>query len=205
MFLTYLEASRHWTVVRDVAEVDGVEVLDREDLAALISREEFGSVARRLFALNARYNIGRVVRNFNDPMLALLPLNQAHRSRFRFSVEEVDRSQPGLVLATLRFRERDRPTLVRGLNGGPVYASGEIVMDAATGVVRRTRLAMTYDNVDAELTTDFMLEPRLGLWVPAVFAERYSAAKSGRKELTMCESRYTNYRRFEARGRILER
>jgi hypothetical protein len=204
IFLTYLAAEEHWTTVRDVAEVDGVAVADREDLASLIVREDVRSLARRLFAANARYNIGHVVRNFNDPLLALLPFSRAHRSRFRFDVAAVDRSRPGLVLATLRFRERDRPTLVRRTNGSPVYSSGEITMDASTGVIRRTRLVVDDDDVEAELSTEFVPEDRLGLWVPSLFVERYRASRGGRADLTTCESRYTNYRRFEAKGRLLE-
>ena len=103
IFITFLDRHRHWITVRDVAEVDGVRVVDRVDLPALLSREDANTVARRLFALNARYNIGGVIRNFNDPMIALLPLNEAHRSRFAFDVEKTERREAGVVLATLVF------------------------------------------------------------------------------------------------------
>ena len=145
IFLTFLPGRRQWTIVRDVAEVDGVPIVDREDLQAILGREDPDAVARRLFALNARYNIGGVVRNFNDPMIALLPLSEAHRSRFAFDVVDTDRSEPGVLLATLSFRERERPTLVRPPSGGAAYARGAITMDAATGIIRRTRLTVRYD------------------------------------------------------------
>jgi hypothetical protein len=202
LFITYLGARRHWTAVRDVAEIDGVAVADREDLARLIESADLDDVARRLFALNARYNLGSVVRNFNDPMLALLPLNDAHRARFRFSVGSPGDNEPGVGLVTVRFRERDRPTLVRGLGGGPAYAEGDITVEPATGVVRRTRIAVSYDDIDAELVTDFRHEARLGLWVPSTLVERYVTDRGGRQETTTVESSYTNYRRFEVRSRL---
>ena len=202
IFLTFLVGRGHWTTVRDVAEVDGVPVAGREDLRALLIREDPDTVARRLFALNARYNIGGVIRNFNDPMLALLPLSEAHRSRFAFEVGDTDRSEAGVVLATLSFRERERPTLVRPASGGAAYARGAITMDAATGVIRHTRLTVRYDKIEAELVTAFTLDDRLGLWVPSTFSERYAASADGFDDLITSESTYTNYRRFETRGRI---
>jgi hypothetical protein len=101
-----------------------------------------------VFALNARYNIGPVVRNFNDPMLALLPLHEARRRRFSFSQRPApsETSSDGAVLLT--FEERDRPTIVRDTGGRPVFARGDLLVQPATGVVSRTRIAFTHDGVD---------------------------------------------------------
>jgi hypothetical protein len=203
IFITFLEGRRHWTTVRDVAEVDGVPVRNRVDLPDLLSREDPDTVARRLFALNARYNIGGVIRNFNDPMLALLSLSDAHRSRFSFDVERTDRRHPGAVLATLAFRERERPTLVRPESGGATFARGTLTIDAATGTVHHARFTVKYDAIEAELVTEFTREDRLGLWVPSTFSERYTADADGLMDEITAISTYTNYRRFEARGRVL--
>jgi hypothetical protein len=201
VFITFLDGRRHWTIVRDVAEVDGLPAADRVDLTSIIGREDADTLARRLFALNARYNIGRVLRNFNDPMLALLALNHTHRPRFAFDLGRVDRRDPSQPLATLRFRERERPTLVRSTTGASVYARGEITLEAATGIVRRTSVTFDADDIEAELTTHFEREDRLGLWVPAIFTERYTSTRD-RREVTTVESRYTNYRRFEVKARV---
>lgn len=203
IFITFLEGRRHWTTVRDVAEVDGVAVLNRENLPDLLSREDPDLVARRLFALSARYNIGGVVRNFNDPMLALLPLNDAHRSRFSFDVERTDRRDSSVALVTLTFRERERPTLVRPESSGAAFSRGALTIDAATGTVRHARFAVTYDKIVAELITEFTREDRIGLWVPTTFSERYTARVDGLDDLITSVSTYSNYRRFEARGRLL--
>ena len=203
IFITYLDRLRHWTSVRDVAEVDGKPVLNRPDLRDLLSREDPGVVANRVFGLNARYNIGLTKRDFNDPMIALLPLSDTHRSRFAFDVDKIDRSEAGVVLATLSFRERERPTLVRPELGGAVYAKGSITMDAATGTVRRTRFTVEYDRIEAELETEFSRDDRLDLWVPTTFSERYTVTADGLTDLTVATSTYTNYRRFESRGRLL--
>jgi hypothetical protein len=201
VFITFLDGRRHWTIVRDVAEVDGLPVADRVDLAAIIGREDTDALARRLFALNARYNIGRVLRNFNDPMLALLALNGTHRPRFAFDAARVDRRDPGTPLVRLAFRERERPTLVRSTSGASVYARGTITLDPATGIVHQTDVMFEADGIAAELTTEFEREERLGLWVPSRFIERYTSARD-RREVTTAASRYTNYRRFEVTSRV---
>ena len=55
--------------------------------------------------------------------------------RFTFDRRAVTRT-PDAVLATLEFRERERPTLIRDVFLGPVFSRGEIVVDAG-GEVRR--------------------------------------------------------------------
>ncbi len=203
IFITFLEGRRQWTTVRDVAEVDGVPVRNREDLPALLSREDPDVVARRLFALNARYNIGGVIRNFNDPMIALLPVSDAHRARFTFDVEDTDRSEAGVVLATLSFRERDRPTLVRPSPGGAAYCQGrrhDGRRDRQRSIARDSRSGTTRSRQSS--SPRFTREERLGLWVPSTFSERYTASADGFDDLITSESTYSNYRRFETRGRI---
>lgn len=202
LFVTYLTAERQWTVVHDVAEVDGVPVADREDIATWLRDDGVSAAARRIFALNARYNIGRVVRNFNDPMLALLPLGDERRSRFSFSIAGGDQVMSDASLVTLTFRERERPTIIRDPGGRPVFTRGDLMVDARTGVIHQSRLTLSHDGVDADLTTTFAFDPRMNLWLPSVFDERYASHREGRREVTTCESRYSNYRRFEVVGRL---
>ncbi|WP_410964005.1 hypothetical protein, partial [Salmonella sp. SAL4448] len=86
----------------------------------------------RMKAYNARYNIGRVVRNINEPTLALLVLDGTHRSRFKFK-SGTPRASGGRTLVPLSFRERERPTLIRSHTGAPIYTSGELLVEADSG------------------------------------------------------------------------
>ena len=204
LFLTYLGADRRWIALHDVAEVDGVPVEGRDNLRALLAASPVQSVAARLFRHNARYNIGTIARNFNEPTLALQVLEPRHRSRFEFRIVDIDRNDPDASLVTLGFRERERPTMVRNLDGGPVFSSGEMIVEPAGGIIRSTRIRFRHESVDAELTTTFEWEARLDLWVPTTFAERYAAGpREGRPPETITgNARYDHYRRFEATGRM---
>jgi hypothetical protein len=203
MFLTWLEAEQTWTVVHDISDVDGEPVADHESVRTLLQNPtaSLQSIGRRVADLNARYNIGHIRRNFNDPMIALQVFHARYRDNMRFDVGPLESGADG-TLVTLRFRERDRSTIVHGMDGTPFPAKGEIRMDATTGVIRHAGFAIDRQGLTAELKTTFEREERLGLWVPVLFNERYTGHGWPGPEVTTCTSQYSNYRRFEVKGRI---
>lgn len=213
LFLTYLPADGEWIAVRDVLEVDGEPIKDREDLRALLAKREQIRLVRQLTSRNSRYNLGRVERNFNEPTLPLLLLDAKRTPRIRFDRKRVTREND-VTLAVLAFEEREAPTLVATPNAGAVRAKGEFLLDAATGTIRRTLFQLTRPGIDVTLETIYAKDEKLKLWLPSVFTERYesggniggirvsSSAARASKELVECEAKYTNYRRFEVTARI---
>lgn len=197
LFVTFVAPDRAWVAVHDVARVDGVPVDGHEDIRRLLERSSVAGVARQLVNRNARFNIGRVVRNFNEPTLGLLVLDRGRRSQVRFERKQIE-SAGDATTVTLRFRETETPTLVR-YEGIPVYATGEISIDAATGRIRRTFVDLLIRGLHAQLTTVYGHEPNLDLWLPATFTERYEAGVNAR-DVVKCVSIYTNWRRFAALG-----
>jgi hypothetical protein len=202
LFLTYLPADREWIAVHDIAEVDGEPVPDRENLRQLIAngaelRGMVGKVADR----NARFNLGGVRRNFNEPMLPLLLLDARRVDGLAFDLRDIV-ADGDTRLVTIAYRERDRPTLVRGPSG-PIRSRGEITVEAGTGRVRRTYFELQDGAVLARLTTAYGLDEKLGLWVPTEFREQYDSSRDDETtEIVSCVARYTNYRRFTATGRV---
>jgi hypothetical protein len=201
LFLTFLPTDREWIAVHDVADVDGLPVEDRDDLRALLQNGSVMSVARRLADRNARFNIGRVGRNFNEPTLGLLVLEAKRVANFTFSAMRVERDRQA-TLVTLGFAERDRPTLVHGTRGQSVLSRGEITVEADTGRVRHTHLVFSDGPLSADLTTDYGRDTNVDLWVPSVFTEHYEVSRPNPPEWIVCEATYTNYRRFDVTVRI---
>jgi hypothetical protein len=197
LFLVYLETDRRWMAVHDVAEVDGLPVPDRESLPVLLARRTARSVFAELAERNARYNLGGISRNFNEPTLGLAILDPDRRG-VRVERRRVATTPSGTVV-TLGFKERERPTLVVSKGGTPVYAEGEIDVDAATGAVLKTVLRLEHGAIDAALETVFTRHDTLGLYVPVTFTERYE----DRSETIVCETRYSNFRRFQTSGRLV--
>jgi len=214
----FMFAERQWMAIRDVGEVDGVAVMDRPDLRASLASMPATQVAAAFKRSNSRFNIGLVTRNFNEPTLALVVLDDDHRDRFKFDRRSTVKTEDGTV-ATIDFVEKTSPTLIRDLRYRSVYSKGSFVIEAGTGRVRRAVLRAQIDSLKVELATDYAPDARLGMWVPSVFRERYeqgeaSPPANNRRDLTtlpnprreyehvLCEARYSNYRRFEVSSRI---
>jgi len=192
LFVTYVPADRAWVAVHDTSEVDGQPVEGHESIRALLERDSVSGVARQLVNRNARFNIGSVLRNFNEPTLGLLVLDPERRAQFRFERRQAVRGE-GDRLVTLAFRETKEPTLVRA-SGRQLYSKGEIVIDAANGRIQRTAMELRFGDIDARLTSIYSRDSNLNLWLPATFVERYE--RGSRRELISCVATYTNWRRF---------
>jgi hypothetical protein len=204
LFLTFLPADQEWIAVHDVAVVDGQPVADRESLQALLQRGPLESVRHDVIARNARYNIGSVARNFNEPTLALLVLERVRASTFDFFIDRIFDDGTGVRLAVLRFNEkRDKPaTFIQGPQGQATQSKGDFIVEVRTGRIRQTHFTLDLSATSVTLTTYFVREPGSGLWLPSLFQEYYERLKDGPHEVISCEAKYTNFRRFEVLGRI---
>jgi hypothetical protein len=198
MFLAFVPESRQWVAVHDVASVDGQAVPDRDDLQVLLRDASAVAVARQLKDRNARFNIGSVVRNFNEPTFALQVLSAENAPRFRFDRKNITRDASGVTLATLQFKEIEGPTLVAGPEGRRIPSFGELVLEAETGRVRQTTIGFKESGVGGRMTTTYQTSATLGLLVPATMTETWEA----NGETIVVDSRYDGFRRFEVVSRI---
>jgi hypothetical protein len=198
-FLTFAPAARAWIAIRDVAEVDGKPVADRQDLQALLHENSIGTVAQELKEHNARFNIGRVERNFNEPTFALQALERRNVSRFRFVLAGINR-RGRTAVATLKFTEHDTPTLVvDGLDPNrAIFSSGEFSVEADTGRVHQTIVTFQDPTLNGQLATEYVLDSELALWLPSRFTENWIEPNG----MVTGDARYSDWHRFEVRSRI---
>jgi hypothetical protein len=199
-----------WVGFRDVVEVDGARLADREDRLMRVLTEASGSVdeARRFSDESARFNIGPIVRNFNVPTAALLFFRPENLDRFKFTKKAVGRDG----IWEVAFRETERPTLVRTPEGASVPSAGSVWVNAADGTVVRTRLVMkgfggeartrARGNATAQVEVTYARVVALDMWLPDTMAESYEVVKGATWERTTTEARYSDYRVFQTFGRI---
>jgi hypothetical protein len=198
------EADGTWLTVRDVISVDGKPV--RRRLPELLASKSVRiRDLRALSRENARYNIGPILRNFNEPTLALLFLDSRYRGRFRFSdggLVAVD----GRSVRKIQFTEVVTPTIVRS-DERDVRSSGALFVEPSTGRVLRTELTLTLekDGTQADIDVSYAMDDRLGLLVPVEMHESYGWARSRPDERIDCTAKYTDFRRFETSGRVIIR
>src|SRR5215471_10874875 len=113
--LVYADAIHGWMGFRDVIDVDGVAVRDREDRLARVLMASQGRFdeARRLSDEGARFNLGNVQRNFNVPTSALFFFVSENDDRFKFAARRVADDDTWEIT----FKETGKPTVIRTPNG----------------------------------------------------------------------------------------
>jgi hypothetical protein len=200
---------------RDVFEVDGKPVRDRQERLTALFLDGSPSAARagieRIIDESARYNLGTIERNVNTPTLPLLFLEPANQPRFRFkrvpdqapAITRTPReSSANFTIATevwvVEYEEVQRKTLIRTTAGRDIPARGRFWIEPATGRVLMSELTADSSAVRAIIDVSYQSEPLLGFLVPIEMRERYE----GRRDRTLIEGNasYGNFRQFQVRS-----
>jgi hypothetical protein len=202
LLLLWLPRETTWNAVRDVIAVDGVRRPDgeRRARAALNGSSVSVDQLRQLADENGRYNIGQIVRTFNEPTLALVFLDEHYRHRFSFQrgkEDTIDRRRA----VTYEFAERTHPTVVQD-HGRDVAARGTLWIDSATGQVLQTSLELSDGAAELKgrMTVRYGAHPKFNVLVPVEMRESYTSAAG--EEITTVAT-YSDFRQFETAGRLI--
>jgi hypothetical protein len=191
-----------WLAFRDVVNVDGRPVRDREERLQRLFRTPPANALAQAQAIafaGARYNIGDVVRTVNVPTLALEFLEPAAQARSRFR-KTAEVTVDGVRAWVVSFEERARPTRIRTTRAQDVKTKGLAWIDPGTGRILKSELdAEIQRGLRARITTAYTPDERLQMWVPARMTERYEIES---RTITG-EATYTNFRRFETDVKVL--
>jgi hypothetical protein len=203
-----IAALRAWQGFRDVIEVNGVRVTDRDDRlsAVLMASEGRLDEARRLSDESARYNIGSIQRNFNVPTSTLFFFGSENRGRFKFSAKTVEPAGTWQIA----FRETERPTFIRTPEGRSIYSEGTIWVSPADGVIVRTQLKVEIPARSGDrarsgagfVDVTFHHVDGFDMWLPGAMAESFESRGNGGWQRVEGRATYDNYRRFETTVRI---
>jgi hypothetical protein len=207
VFFLGLDGEGAWITVRDVRRVDGRSVSgsrERIDQALAGDRRDERRLLRQLADEGARYNLGDLQRNFSDPLLALTFVDPGRQGRFTFELGAAG-TVDGVAVRIIRFRETQRPTLIRSArSAGDVPASGTIHI-AADGSIRRTEMHVKAPDTEATIAVDYRADAKLDMLVPASMREQYRSHAGDDETFISGVATYTDYRRFETSGRIVEK
>jgi hypothetical protein len=206
--LVYAGAIRGWLGFRDVLDVDGRQVTDRDDRLARVLMGSQGRFdeARRLSDESARYNIGAIERNFNVPTAALFFFTPDNHDRFKFTARAVAADGTWEIA----FRETDRPTLIRTPDGMPVPSSGTIWVEPQAGTIVRTRLQVETigghgahgQRGEGHVDVVYRHVDELNMWLPAAMEEQFEVSRGPVFDRVLGHAEYSNYRRFTTSVRI---
>ncbi len=194
--LVKLAADQGWVPFRDVFEVDGTAVRERQDrLIKLVLQPSPVAMdqAKAILEESARFNIGDVERTINMPLLALTFLEPGQQVRFRFRLGKLDPAAgPGVRVVS--YREEATPTVVHSPDGRNLFASGRLWIGEADGRIVRTELVLQDSGLRASITTAYRPDSRFGLDVPVEMIEDYTLWRS--KAKVSGKATYGRFRSF---------
>jgi VWFA-related protein len=196
MLLVRNEGDGEWVSFRDVFEVEGKPVRERDDrLQRLFLDRSLEGRARFKAILDdsARYNLGPVQRTVNAPQFPLTFLERINQPRMRFKAAGTD-SRDGLPVWEIDYVEVAVPTIVSNLEGGDQPATGRFIVEPVSGTVIETRT--TYARAgrgQIDYVVKYRRDETLGLWVPESMKETYSYAG---RVIASGAARYSRFRRF---------
>jgi len=197
------DAIRGWLGFRDVLEVDGRVVDDRQDRLArvLMASEGRYDEASRISDESARYNVGSIKRNFNVPTTTLFFFGADKRDRFKFSARTVAADGTWEIA----FNERDKPSLIRTPEGRSILTSGTIYVQPQDGTVVRTILRIDSKEPRGKGSVDvrYARVEALNMWLPVSMDETFEASpRDGGWSRVSGHAEYSNYRTFTTSVRI---
>lgn len=202
------DAISGWLGFRDVLEVDGTPVGDHQERLAhvLLASQGRYDEARRLSDESARFNIGSIQRNFNEPTSVLFFFSPKHQDRFKFSARAV--GDDGVW--EIAFEEESRATIIRTPEGEPVPSTGSVWVRPADGTIVRTLLKVPIipmrkargQRGSGQVDVTYRRIEALDMWLPWTMTESFEIVRGQAHERTTAEARYSDYRQFQTSVRI---
>jgi len=196
-----------WLQFRDVFEVDGRAVRDRNErlMHLFVTPSSSSAVqAARILEESARYNIGNLQRTINAPVLALVILDP--RNQPRFSFKRVTPGDPRLGRGTPRppdsfwvveYREVEKETLIRTTFNRDIPSHGRFWIEPASGEVAASELIAEDPLIRGTVDVEYQTEPAVNLLVPIAMRERYEIRRDG--SIVDGTAKYGRFRQFQVK------
>lgn len=196
-----------WMQFRDVTDVDGKKLKDRNDRLAKLFLEPSSSTAaqsRKIMTESARYNIGDIERNINLPVLALAVLDRRMQQGFAFSYPKGDDKpnlpkRPAFVppddALMVAFTETQPRTMVASPQGKNLPSSGHFWLDRGTSQIYMTEIGIDDLWLRAQIFVAYGTVDGINLPVPIEMFERYENKLNGTR--VEGSATYSNFREFK--------
>lgn len=210
--LILLPGATRYVEFRDVFEVDSRRVRDRQDRLTklFLDPKATGPRPEAILQESARYNIGRVARTLNTPLLPLQFLAADVQDAFDFkrsddtrpaTIRPAERSSAHFSVSAevwvLDYREKGRGMFIRTPAGNLLRAEGRFWIDPQTGRVLMSELRSGDATVGATIDVSYQSEQLSGLSVPAEMRERYEVSVDG--STVTGTATYGRFRQFTVR------
>jgi hypothetical protein len=196
--------SANWHVFRDVFEVDGKLVRERDKrLVKLLQGPPETSLFRAQEIANAsmQYNVMEIG-TVNNPLMVIAFMQRKYRDHFRLSPGGIERKL-GPTIRSVRFEEVVRPTILKWGGNVDLPAEGRLWVDEQTGRIVKTELKLAErDNLRSDvvwrpatvITTLFGHDDTLDIDVPIEMRDHYPMDRNDIRGV----AKYDRFWRFRA-------
>jgi hypothetical protein len=199
-----------WMQFRDVFEVDGKPVRDRNDrLAKLFLQPSKSTAAQadKIIRESARYNIGDIERTINLPVLAMTVLDRRAQPGFQFHIDQapVDLKvlpkslsfaiQPDAAIVA--FDEVQIRTMIATPEGKNLRSHGRFWLAMPAAEVLMTELRVDDYSLGAAIHVAYQRRPALKVPVPIEMHELYENHLNSMK--VEGTATYSNFREFNVK------
>jgi hypothetical protein len=191
-----------WLSFRDVFEVDGRAVRDREQRFDELFRAptaHLATDASRIANESARFNLGRVTRNINSPTAALIFLQSPYVESIKWSFDS-NATRNDRRVWVLRFAQDRPPYAVRETEGRPVRADGRMWIEPGSGRILETELNLRARDLTSRVDTQYGPMSGAAVFVPIRMDDAYEMPS---RERVSGVATYTNHRLFRTGARIV--
>jgi hypothetical protein len=175
VFVRLGDTDLRWTAFRDVFEVDGKTVRERDARLETLFVKARGAAygeAQQILEESARYNLGKTVRNFNMPTLGLVFLHPENQARFRFK-RKGKATVGGAAGWKIEYEETRSPAFIRDAASHNLFAHGSVVVAEDDGRLLRSHMTVkdAAQEFQVEMTVEFGPWEGSAIWVPREMRE----------------------------------
>jgi hypothetical protein len=216
LLLIHPIGANRWVQFRDVFEVDGRQVRDRDNRLAKLFLRPSASMAAQVKDIqeeSARYNIGNVQRDINVPLFALRFLESGVQSHFEFTrVLDTPRGKPGRPSTPqdmprsaafavspeaweIQYKETQSPTMIGTTGDRDLPSHGRFWIDPLTGRVLMSEHILEDPLVYGAIDVSYQFEPALGFLVPIEMNEDYIVRSTSSH--VRGTAKYGKFRKFQ--------
>lgn len=206
LLLVHPAGASNWMQFRDVFEVDGRAVRDRNNRLAKLFLEPSKSIeaqAEKIVKESARYNIGEVERTINLPVLAMTILTRAAQTGFEFTLGPGDLSpvlpkspifSPPPDAVVVSFVETQVRSMVTSPQGKNLKSRGRFWISLPTGQIMLSEFVVSDFTLRATIHVAYGERPGFPVAVPIAMNELYLNQVNGSR--VEGHATYANFRKF---------
>src|SRR5580765_1575974 len=209
LLLVRPQGSDAWMQFRDVFEVDGKALRDRNDRLEKLFLQPSKSTAaqaEKIVKESARYNIGDIERTINLPLLAMTVLDRRMQPSFQFRLNDPSEElklpksttfadRPGALV--VGFNETQVRTMIATPQGKNLRSHGRFWFAMPDAEVLMTELGVDDYTLSATIHVAYERKPGLAVAVPVEMHELYvNRLNSSKVEGT---ATYSNFREFNVK------